>query len=246
MNSRLLALCCSCTLLVLGVSCKSEKQQQTLTDTATNSEVQIVGAMRNVMWKGELGPAIVLDSLNDKAGLYGIGPLSYLQGELLINDGKSYISRVLTDSTMQVVNTFDASAPFFVYGQVQQWNKIEVPDQVKDLKSLEAFLVQQTQERETPFVFKIKGQAESASIHIQNLPEGTKVSSPAEAHQGQTNYELADTAVEIVGFFSKKHQGVFTHHDTFMHLHLITSDETQMGHLDAISLGDFELYLPQF
>ena len=88
---------------------------------------------------------------------------------------------------------------------------------------------------------------DKADIHIQNLPEGTPVSSPQEAHQGQTNYVLENRKVEIVGFFSKEHQGVFTHHDSFVHLHLITQDRRQMGHLDEMLLGkgDKRLFLPK-
>lgn len=85
----------------------------------------------------------------------------------------------------------------------------------------------------------------SATIHIQNLPEGTKVSSPQEAHQGQTNYELFNENVEIVGFFSTQHKGVFTHHDSYVHMHLITKDESKMGHVDELEIRKLKLYLPK-
>lgn len=80
-----------------------------------------------------------------------------------------------------------------------------------------------------------------------NLPEGTKVNSPQEAHQGQINYSLTDAEFEIVGFFSTSHQSIFTHHDTYLHMHLITSDKNQMGHLDEISFrkGSLKLFLPK-
>lgn len=67
------------------------------------------------------------------------------------------------------------------------------------------------------------GTVASAVIHIQNLPLGTKVSSPEEAHQGQRNYLIEEESVEVVGFFSTKHQGVFTHHNSFVHMHLINA-----------------------
>jgi acetolactate decarboxylase len=71
------------------------------------------------------------------------------------------------------------------------------------------------------------------------------VSSPAEAHQGQVNYSVNDEQVEIIGFFSTEHKTIFTHHDTFLHMHLITADRQQMGHLDEVLLGKgMKLYLP--
>lgn len=215
-------------------------------DVDTYPDLKIAGAMKNVMWKGELDGIIQLDTIKEEAGLYGLGPLSYLRGELLIKDGKTYVSKVLTDSTMSVEATAEVSAPFFVYGYVQQWKTLELPPEVKTIKELEVFIDTQTQTAKRPFAFKLSGQVASANIHIQNLPEGTKVSSPKEAHQGQTNYKLENEEVEIIGFFSTAHQGIFTHHDSYLHMHLITADEQQMGHLDAVTLVPerMKLYLP--
>src|SRR5690606_38154032 len=83
-----------------------------------------------------------------------------------------------------------------------------------------------------PFMFKLAGTVEEATIHIVNLPKGSTVSSPAEAHQGQVNYKLNNEESEIMGFFSTQHKTIFTHHDTFLHMHLITKDRKKMGHLD--------------
>ncbi len=95
-------------------------------------------------------------------------------------------------------------------------------------------------------MFKLAGIVEQASIHIVNLPKGSEVRSPDEAHKGQKNYELKNEQSEIIGFFSTEHQAIFTHHDTFLHLHLITTDRTKMGHLDKVLFkkGTMKLYLP--
>ena len=198
------------------------------------------------MWKGELAGIINLDTIKDKTGLYGLGPESFLTGELLINDGKSYVSRVLTDSTMTVEKTYAVQAPFFVYGNVTEWKEVALPNEVKTIKALESYIDEHTKDYKRPFVFKVIGEVVSADIHIQNLPEGSKVSSPAEAHRGQTNYPLTDEAVEIIGFFSTEHQAIFTHHDSFLHMHLITKDKKQMGHLDSVEFkaGAVTLFLP--
>ncbi|WP_250434282.1 acetolactate decarboxylase [Hanstruepera flava] len=233
-------------LLTIGLlSCNSTQKENPTKNTETYSDIKIVGAMKNVMWKGELGASINLDTISNKNGLYGLGPESYLTGELLINEGKSYVSKVISDSTMIVKKQFDVTAPFFVYGNVTDWNEINLPASIKTIQDLENFIDTNTADFKRPFVFKLAGQAISAIIHIQNLPEGTKVSSPDEAHQGQTNYKLKDETVEIVGFFSTEHKGVFTHHDSFLHMHLITADERKMGHLDELEIDNMKLYLPE-
>lgn len=208
------------------------------------SDVQVVGAMKNVMWKGKLGPVIQLDTIENKNGLYGLGPESYLTGELLINDGQFYVSRVASDSTMEVKKSTGLTAPFFVYGNVSKWQEIELPENIKSIKKLESFIDEKTKDQKRPFVFKLSGLVSKATIHIQNLPKGTKVSSPKDAHQGQTNYTLQNEDVEIIGFFSTEHQGIFTHHDSFVHMHLITRDKTKMGHLDEVEFDKVKLCLP--
>ena len=237
-------------ILVIGltvitfISCNSTSKK-TETVIEKKPTVQVVGAMKNVMRKGELGGTINLDTIKDKNGLYGLGPVEYLRGELLIIDGKSYVSSVMTDSTMAVEETYDVKAPFLVYANQMDWSIENLPPDIKTIKELEAFIDQKTLDSERPFVFQLKGQVDNAEIHIQNLPKGTKVSSPEEAHQGQTNYTLGNSEVEIVGFFSTEHKGVFTHHDSNVHLHLITTDRKKMGHLDKVSFGNVKLYLPK-
>ncbi len=95
-------------------------------------------------------------------------------------------------------------------------------------------------------IFKLTGTVEQATIHIVNLPKGSRVSSPDEAHEGQKKYELQNVQSEIVGFFSTEHKAIFTHHDTYLHMHLITADRQKMGHLDEMLLkkGTWKLYLP--
>lgn len=232
----------SLSLLAL-ISCKNAENQKPT--EGSDTQVQIVGAMKNVMWQGQLQGQITLDTIADKKGLYGLGPQSYLSGELLINNGKSYLSKVTSDSTMAVVQNYEVEAPFFVYANVTNWQEFGLPGQLKTIKDLEAHIDSLTKDWPRPFAFKLAGKAKSAAIHIQNLPPGTKVSSPAEAHQGQTNYTLENTEVAIIGFFSTEHKGIFTHHDSFLHMHLITKDESQMGHLDSLNIQQMSLFLPQ-
>lgn len=228
-------------LILFYFSCKSKKEEQ----NSNYANVVSVAAMKDVMWKGELFSKIQLDTINNKNGLYGLGPEAYLKGEILINNGKTYVSRVLTDSTMTVKEITNAKAPFFVYANVSNWNKIKLPDSIKSIKDLETFIDGKTKDYKRPFAFKLGGTISQATIHIQNLPEGTKVSSPKEAHRGQINYQLENENVEIIGFFSTEHQGIFTHHDSFLHMHLITRDKKQMGHLDDIVFNEMSLLLPK-
>lgn len=209
-------------------------------------EVHIVGAMTNVMRKGQLQATLHLDTIAVKAHLYGFGPVAYLAGEILIVDGTPYRSTVRTDTTMRVEETWDITAPFFAYANVARWKEHPLPDTVRDIPRLEAYLQQATRDFTRPFLFKLAGTVARASIHVMDLPAGATVSSPAEAHQHQKDYTITNQSCDIIGFFSNDHKSIFTHHDTYLHLHLITGDRRSMGHLDELNFetGQMKLYLP--
>jgi acetolactate decarboxylase len=201
---------------------------------ATAQQVKIVGQMKDVMKRGKLFGNINLDTIENKEHLYGLGPIEYLTGEILIIDGKSYQSNVLADSTLKVEETYQLKAPFFSYTNVSKWYDQSLPDSIQTIKQLEIYLNQITKNSPRPFMFKLMGTVEKATIHVVNLPKGSKVKSPEDAHRGKVNYNLSKKNCEIIGFFSTEHQTIFTHHDTFLHLHLITADRQKMGHLDDV------------
>ena len=210
------------------------------------NQVTIVGEMRNVMWKGQLQGTISLDTIASKKNLYGLGPIEYLAGEILVIDGRSYKSTVVSETGMKVEESYDLKAPFFGYANISNWTEHACPDSVQTIGQLEQFLDKMTIHAPRPFLFRIAGMVDNATIHIVNLPKGSKVGSPDDAHRGQVNYRITAEQVEIVGFFSTQHKAIFTHHDTFLHMHLITADRQRMGHLDEVVFqkGSVNLYLP--
>ncbi|MEX2411621.1 MAG: acetolactate decarboxylase [Candidatus Paceibacterota bacterium] len=232
---------------VLLISCKYGETREYETELKENSVVNYIGAMRNVMRKGELFGTIQLDTISNFNHLYGLGPVEYLKGEILVFDGKSYVSNVINDTTMQVIESRKIKAPFFVYANVEEWKEIKFPDSIQTIPQLEVYLDNISKKLQRPFPVKITAIVETADIHIVNLPEGTEVHSPEEAHQEQKNYPLENEQVVMLGFFSTEHQAVFTHHDSYVHIHLITSDKLKMGHLDDVMLkkGTVKFFLPK-
>ncbi len=210
-------------------------------------KVHITGEMRNVMWKGKLEGNIYLDTISNKSDIVGLGPLEYLGGEIIVIDGKSYKSIVISDSSMEVVETFNIKAPFFAHANISNWSEELLDVDIQTIQQLESFLDNKLSGSSQPFMFKLAGFVKEATIHVVNLPVGAKVSSPNDAHKGQVKYQIEYQEAEIVGFFSKEHKGIFTHHDTYLHLHLMTKDKQMMGHLDELSIekGKMRLFLCQ-
>ncbi|MFN7120150.1 MAG: acetolactate decarboxylase [Saprospiraceae bacterium] len=201
--------------------------------------------MFRTMREGKLEATIALDTIRDKQHLYGLGPLALLKGEILIVDGRAYVAQVNSDSSMKVKENWLVKAPFFVQAKVEKWEQVPLPDSVLTITQLENYLLQ-LRGAEATFAFKLEGTVAEAHIHVVNLPSGTVVRSRADAHTGRRDFILKNTQAELIGFFSTQHQAVFTHHDSYVHIHLITKDRQKMGHLDTLQLkpGAMTLYLP--
>jgi hypothetical protein len=144
---------------------------------AQNGTVQHTGAMRNTMFNGQLSALVGMDSVA-APGVYGIGPLAFLRGELLVVDGRCYVATATSDSSMQVVERSDAGAPFFVQQEVHAWRPVALPDGVTDLRSLDGFLTAEFGALQAPFAFRMSGVFRSVQLHLVAVPPGTEVHGP--------------------------------------------------------------------
>jgi acetolactate decarboxylase len=206
----------------------------------------IIGAMKRVMWSGELQGNISLDTIAHPH-TYGMGPLAYLKGELLLWDGTVYSARVRHNGTAQIDTNRQVTAPFFAYSTVEAWSEVVLPDSVRNASQLEQFMAALYPDPAAITLFRLEGIVDSSVTHIVNLPEGTTVRSPQDAHQGKVSYTHTRAMVQVLGFYSRNHQGIFTHHDSFLHMHLVTHDRSAMGHVDALQWtpGAMKLFVPQ-
>lgn len=209
-----------------------------------SQQVTVTGAMKDVMWKGKTQAVVHTDTF-PQAHLYGLGPMAGLRGEVMIWDGMTFISQISGPGELRVVAADTASLPFFAYAHIPRWQKADLPDSVMDLASLESYLFSLPGSSDSPFLFTLTGKVRSGTIHCVNLPEGAVVRNPDEAHQGRQSFSFRKKEVLVLGFFSTRHKAIFTHHDTFLHLHLITADRSLMGHVDALSWKKgLKFYLP--
>ena len=189
--------------------------------------------MRDVMWKGDLGGKISTDSLNH-SNAYGLGPIEYLKGEVLLFEGRTFISKVIDSISHQVSQVNSIKAPFFVYSNESDLNSFSVAPSELSLKSVEEMIDTLYFDFEKPLLVRIDGVFQDVTVHSVNLPEGNSVSSPDQAHKGLTQYTYKNLSGSIIGFFSRKHKAIFTHHDSFLHAHFISDDRYIMGHVDSV------------
>ncbi|MBC7921449.1 MAG: hypothetical protein H7Z75_10230 [Ferruginibacter sp.] len=53
--------------------------------------------------------------------------------------------------------------------------------------------------------------------------------------QSQVHFK-ADQPLTLLGFYSAKAQGIFTHHDRHLHVHLTPDDNQRSGHVETVEL----------
>lgn len=201
---------------------------------AQNGPVIATGAMRNTMFNGQLAGLIQLDSIA-MPGVYGIGPMEYLRGELLLLEGTVFVSEATDDGRSMVVEERAAvRAPFFVHQQVNAWTSVELPDSIIDLPTLDSFLTTRFASMGGPFAFRLSGIVASVNVHIVDVPRGTEVNGPDDAHRHNKDFHQEGRTMDLIGFFSTKHKAVFTHHDTNIHVHAITTERDWMGHVESL------------
>ena len=198
-----------------------------------SSSIKVVGQMRDVMWKGDLAGKISTDSLNHPYA-YGLGPIESLKGEVLLLEGQTFISKVIDSVVHQVSRVNSIKAPFFVYSNESDLNSFSVAPSELSLKSFEELIDSLYFDYGKPLLIRVDGEFKDITVHSVDLPEGSSVSSPDQAHKGLTQYTYKNLSGSIVGFFSRKHKAIFTHHDSFLHAHFISDDRSVMGHVDSV------------
>lgn len=204
--------------------------------------VGVYGAMRRIMQDGNLSAAVSLDTL-DRTHLYALGPVAGLQGEIAVFDGRVYVAHKRGNG----VDTSSASpaAAMLVYSRVQRWKESPMGDTAAGLaavqSAIEAAAKQQGFDLEKPFVFRITGRL-TGRAHVIHWEEGAEYT--MENHKQFAVSQPIDAPV-LIGFYSRHHAGVFTHHSSLLHLHVVNPETGYVGHVDELRLGaDARLALP--
>jgi acetolactate decarboxylase len=229
------------TALVSLQSCKQD------TNSAIEG-IEYAGSLQDIM-NGKLDSNIRLSELKDVPNLYALGAMAGLKGEIQIFNSQPYNSRVTTE-LLELDKNFNANAALLVYTQVPEWQEFSIPKAILTLKQFEDYLeytaVKAGMDTSKPFPFLIDGYVRKINWHIVDWDENNAEHS-REAHiQSGLNGVVVEEDVEILGFYSKDHKGVYTHHDSNWHMHFFARNQKVAGHLDNLLLGEYmTLKLPK-
>ena len=199
--------------------------------------VKSIGELRKIMHQGELQARVRLDSLV-QSNTYGLGALDSLSGELLVIGGDVFKSFVEQDS-LKTIRYQSANATLFVYSEISQWDTLQISRAV----DVESTLGEAT-DQSTSFPFMLIGKP-SLDYHIINFDADNGDFSNHK--KGAFNGSFGDEEATILGFYSRDAKGVYTHHNSNLHMHVINANQKIMGHVDRIDLngGNYKLLIPK-
>lgn len=210
-------------------------------------EVTIVGQMRSIMFQNDISAKVFLKDLPRQENLYALGPLDYLSGEILVWDGTPLVATSDGDSVILQAD-WNVGAPMLVAAVVPEWTEVNLPNTVTTQRELEEFVAAFAKKRglnpAQPFPFRLRGTARKLDWHVVNWPVSDTEHTHERHRTSGPHGTLTDTPVDVLGFFSTAHTGIFTHHDTDVHMHMKTADGRLMGHVDDLQPGQMTLSLP--
>lgn len=98
------------------------------------------GNFSQMMRHGNVSGKIALVSIPSGAGVYGVGALADLQGEILIWDGQILVSPGASTSGSIQLPQADDQAALLVTAQVKEWEQIQAPNNMTQ-QAFEKFVV---------------------------------------------------------------------------------------------------------
>jgi acetolactate decarboxylase len=214
--------------------------------------VEYVGAQKDIFVSGKASSVVSLEDMEGRKGLYAMGPIDGLDGEITIFDSKPYITQVRgNDYTLD--KTFKHGAFFLVWAEQANWIDVPLPATVKGYVDLQKFVKEQAQKTgidvTKPFPFLLAGTPVEIKWHINvDRTEGKPITKESFAKSKQP-FTTKNEPVDIIGFYSEHHAGVFLTKYTpiikegsgvenAIHIHLVSRTSKASGHIDDITFGE--------
>ncbi len=205
--------------------------------TVQPHDVTYHGALKNIMHRGDLSAKVSLSEIEQRDNLYALGAIEDLKGEIQIFDGRAMNSFV-KNNKISLDSSYTASATLLVKSYVSEWTAHNIPESVKTKKQLQKHIRKTAKtvgiNTDKPFPFLLIGAPDHIEWHIIDWPEDDTEHSHEKHIRSGLYGELKNQSMEILGFYSDDHHGVFTHHTTDMHMHMRTADGSIAGHVDEI------------
>lgn len=230
-SSYLLPLLCCIASLACGANTTGPDAGGS-TDAATSSaaqrpavDVQLFGALW-ALKGGAGGPQVVLSRALRGPHTYAVGVLSEQRGEVTVLNGEVWIAYASPGraARAQPSRRSDEHAALLVTASVDRWREVSLRTAI-DPAELDR---------------RIEELAAAAGLELDRpfpvLVEGRFTQLRWSARPGGKPTALAEAKGTLVGFFSRRHRGVFTQPSSTTHLHVVVPMLGVSGHVERVTV----------
>lgn len=203
--------------------------------------VKYSGAMSKIRQEKRVDAAIMVDTIKAK-NLYAVGPVENLRGEIIVWNNVAFVAAINEEKKPYVrKDVKNLKAIFLVYADVNEWDTLMInKKEISSLKELESTITNAAHrhglDTSSAFPFQVFGKAKQGSGHIMYKDSSVKLITPEELQKAAYINTFTDQYIQMLGFYSQHHQTIFTHHDSYLHIHYRLRNKYQAGHLEQIHL----------
>ena len=222
--------------------------------------VEYAGAQRDIFARGKAEPVISVAAMLERAAAFAVGAGAGLDGEITIAMGHPYVTKVRGDCCV-LGHGEDEGAVFAVWTQEQNWCEEPIPVQTGGYLDLQHLVKARAMaagiDVSNPFPFRVAGTPAKVKWHVNVDLTGGEPITPELFAKSKMNYVANDLEMDIIGFFSERHQGGFisafapaievgSSVKNAIHIHMVSRDHTLAGHIDDLTLAaGMTLLLPK-
>jgi len=212
--------------------------------------VEYYGSQKTIFDTGKAEGRVPLAAMSGANGAFGVGAYEGLDGEITVFEGKPYVTKVRGNGFI-MDNSQSGAAIFSAWTKNTQWRDEPLPNDIRTYLDLQRHVKARAAaagiDMARPFPFLLTGTPTELKWHINvNLTEGKPIDRDL-FRKSKANYVMKNQPVDIVGFHSEKHPGIFISAyapaikekdvKNAIHIHLVSKDGKSAGHIDDITLG---------
>jgi acetolactate decarboxylase len=204
-------------------------------------QVQCYGTLREITHQHRLEGRTRIATAMAHPHAYALGALAGLNGEFLVLDGKAYLSRPdhRGGITRSISHAGADSAALLVYSNIIAWHTMRLLRAVT-LTALPDTVMAWAKAAGLPpggaFPFLVEG---TVSHLLWHVADGSKLPSGANTHEAHmkaaVHGESEHARAILLGFYSDHDAGVWVHHDSNVHVHVLLPDGLA-AHVDDVTL----------
>lgn len=216
--------------------------QSTRPAAAPPDAVRSWGTLRQALRDGEVQGRVKLDDAAG-VGVWGVGALEGLAGEVTIADGEVWITE--GDAVSPVTTRGSgagARATVLVAAQVEEWVEVPVQGPVEPAH-FDAFIENAARthgiDPASPFVFRVDGELTDLQLHVIAGQCPMRARALGEATTAPPfELQVALATGQLVGVYAEESAGELCHHGSRTHVHVLLEGERVLtGHVESVGIA---------